>query len=146
MQTKLSISPSHSILTPGQPVTALTLYRQEPGRVATGVSILKSLDDSTQEKSRRKRDSNPGSSALEADTLTTRPTRRLGQADGSCYSQRIFRAKVQVHSLPSLGREDNEYRRIHQTSVCNLHCTDRGIPPWRGETAVPWGLWHHDRQ
>ena len=33
--------------------------------------------DSTPEKSRRKRDSNPGSSALEADdALTTRPTRR----------------------------------------------------------------------
>ena len=29
-------------------------------------------------KSRRKRDSNPESSALEADALTTRPTRRLG--------------------------------------------------------------------
>ena len=28
-------------------------------------------------KSRLKRDSNPGSSALEADALTTRPTRRL---------------------------------------------------------------------
>ena len=32
--------------------------------------------DSTPEKSRRKRDSNPGPSALEADALTTRPTRR----------------------------------------------------------------------
>ena len=32
--------------------------------------------DSTPKKSRRKRDSNPGSSALEADALTTRPTRR----------------------------------------------------------------------
>ena len=32
--------------------------------------------DSTPEKSRRKRDLNPGSSALEADALTTRPTRR----------------------------------------------------------------------
>ena len=31
--------------------------------------------DSTPKKSRRKRDSNPGSSALEADALTTRPTR-----------------------------------------------------------------------
>ena len=30
-------------------------------------------------KSCRKRDSNPGSSALEADALTTRPTRRSGQ-------------------------------------------------------------------
>ena len=32
--------------------------------------------DSTPKKSRRKRDSNPGSSALEADALTTWPTRR----------------------------------------------------------------------
>ena len=32
--------------------------------------------DSIPKKSRRKRDSNPGSSALEADALTTRPTRR----------------------------------------------------------------------
>ena len=32
--------------------------------------------DSTPEKSNRKRDSDPGSSALEEDTLTTRPTRR----------------------------------------------------------------------
>ena len=32
--------------------------------------------DSTREKSRRKRDSNPGSFALEADALTTRPTRQ----------------------------------------------------------------------
>ena len=32
--------------------------------------------DSTPKKSRRKRDSNPGPSTLEADALTTRPTRR----------------------------------------------------------------------
>ena len=32
---------------------------------------------SRHEKSRRKWDSNPGSSVLEADALTTRPTRRL---------------------------------------------------------------------
>ena len=37
------ILPSHSILTSGQPVPALTLYHQAPGRVATGVPILKSL-------------------------------------------------------------------------------------------------------
>ena len=35
------------------------------------------------EKSRRKRDSNLGSSALEADALTTRPTRRSGSEDRS---------------------------------------------------------------
>ena len=43
LQIKLSISPSHSILTPGRPVPALTLLRQAPGRVATGVPIFKSL-------------------------------------------------------------------------------------------------------
>ena len=44
--------------------------------IATGVPFLSHWYDSTPKKSRRKRDSNPGSSALEADALTTRPTRR----------------------------------------------------------------------
>ena len=35
LQIQLSTSPSHSILTPGRPVRALTLKRQAPGRVAT---------------------------------------------------------------------------------------------------------------
>ena len=43
LQIKLSTSPSHSTLTLGQPVPALTLSCQEFGRVATGVPILKSL-------------------------------------------------------------------------------------------------------
>ena len=34
-QIKLAISPSHSILTLGQPVVALTLQCQAPGKVAT---------------------------------------------------------------------------------------------------------------
>ena len=77
LQTKLSVSPSHTILTPGRPVPALTLFRQAPGRVTTGVEFFKSMVyDSTPKKSRRTRDSNPGSSALEEDALTTRPTRR----------------------------------------------------------------------
>ena len=73
----LSTSPSRRtcILTPGRPVLRLTLYRQTPGRVVTGVPIFKPLVWLDPEKSRRKRDSNPGSSALEADTVTTRPTR-----------------------------------------------------------------------
>ena len=33
LQTKCSISASHSILTPGQPVPALTLQHEAPGRV-----------------------------------------------------------------------------------------------------------------
>ena len=42
LRIKLSISPSHSILTLGRPVPALTVERQVPGRVATGVPIFKS--------------------------------------------------------------------------------------------------------
>ena len=70
-----------SILTPDQPVPALTLSCQVPGRVATGVPILKSLVSLDPQKSRRKWDLNPGYSALalEAYTLTTGPTRRSGQ-------------------------------------------------------------------
>ena len=44
LQIKLSFSPSHSILAPGQPVSALILLRQAPGSVATGVPIFKSLE------------------------------------------------------------------------------------------------------
>ena len=77
LQIKFSISPSHSILTPGRPVPTLTLSPQAPGRVATGVPILSHWYDSTLKKSWHKQDSNPGSSAVEADALTTRPTRRF---------------------------------------------------------------------
>ena len=78
LQIKLSTSPSHSILTPGRPVPALTQQCQACGRVATGVPIFKSLVFLDPEKSRRKRDSNPGSSAPEADALTTRRQERMG--------------------------------------------------------------------
>ena len=40
VQIKLSLSSCHSILTPGQPVPALALLRQAPGRVAPGVIII----------------------------------------------------------------------------------------------------------
>ena len=80
MQIKLSTSPGHSILTPCQPVPALTLSLQASGRVATGAPILKSLVRLDPEKSRRKRDSNPGFSAPEADALTTRPTSGANEA------------------------------------------------------------------
>ena len=53
-------SPSTDPITPGA------------WQCSTGVSILSHWYDSTLEKSRRKRDSNQGSSALEADALTTR--------------------------------------------------------------------------
>ena len=43
LHIKLSLSPSHNILTPGQPIPMLTLQRQAPGRVATGVPVFKPL-------------------------------------------------------------------------------------------------------
>ena len=43
LQIKLSISPSHGILTPGRPVLELILQRQAPGRVAIVILTLKSL-------------------------------------------------------------------------------------------------------
>ena len=51
--------------------------------------------DSTPEKSRRKRDSNPRSSALEADALTTRPMRRC-QITRNCPAMIEVTAQVSV--------------------------------------------------
>ena len=76
MQIKLSTSPGHGILTPGRPVPAQTLQCQASGRVATGVPIFKSLVLLDPEKTCGKRDSNPGSSGLETDALTTGPEGR----------------------------------------------------------------------
>ena len=60
----------------------LTLEYQAPGKVALGVPIFKSLVRPDPEKKNwRKRESNPGRVALEADTLTTRPTRRFALED-----------------------------------------------------------------
>ena len=66
LQIQLSTPSSHSILSPGQPVPALTLQCQAPGRVAIGVPISKL----TWISSRRKQESNPGPSPLEAEALT----------------------------------------------------------------------------
>ena len=78
LQIKLSTSPNHSILTPGQPVPVLTLWHQVPCRVATGVPIFISLVWLHSENfPGRKWESNPRSSTLEADALTTRPMRQF---------------------------------------------------------------------
>ena len=50
MQVKLAISSSHSILTLGQPVSLLALYRQAHGRVASCVPTVKSVACLDQEK------------------------------------------------------------------------------------------------
>ena len=81
LQIQLPTSPSHSILTPGRPVPALTLLT--PGAwLGSHLSAHFEVTGMTRHvKSRRKWDSNPGSSALGADALTTRPTRRSVPSD-----------------------------------------------------------------
>ena len=76
-QNKFSISTSHSILTPGRPVRALTLSRQAHDRVATGVPIYKSLVRLDRTKHPRcKWELNPDPPLLEVDAFTTRPAGR----------------------------------------------------------------------
>ena len=76
LPNKLAISRSHSILTSGQPVPELTLRGQAPGWVATGVHWY----DTTGEKipTRMQARFEPRCADLEADALTTGPTRRYG--------------------------------------------------------------------
>ena len=82
LQIKLSFSPNHSILTPGQPAPALTLSCQVPGRVATAVPVFKSLVWLNPEKSSlQKQDSNSRSTTLEVDAITYRPTRQCAGND-----------------------------------------------------------------
>ena len=74
LQIQLSVLPSHSILTLGQPFPAPILRCQSPGRVAAGAPICKSLVWIAPENSRRRGKSNLWS--LQADALTATPTRR----------------------------------------------------------------------
>ena len=60
---------THNILTPVQPVPALTIECQEPGRAAIGVPIFKLLVCLNLEKPQRKRESNSGSATLEVDAF-----------------------------------------------------------------------------
>ena len=83
---------------PGQPVPVLTLYRQAPGRVTTGVPVFKSLVLLNPEKSRRQQDSNPGPYALEADTLTTRPTRQSSVCGSAHCVMNHHNNKFLVHA------------------------------------------------
>ena len=76
MNIQLSISPSHSILTPGRPVPALALERQASGKGSHWSTNFKSLVSLDPEKSCRKRDSNSGPSTFGADALP------LGPLDG----------------------------------------------------------------
>ena len=68
LQIKLSNSPSYSILTPGQPVQALGARQGSHWRANVPVNVCLDPENSLLFK----RESNPGSSTLEADALTIR--------------------------------------------------------------------------
>ena len=84
-------------------ISGTDLLRQlySPGRVATGVPFLSHWYDSTpiKKKSRRKRDSNPGSSALEADALP------LGQRGGQEKQERSIDTNKHTKKQESIGTE-----------------------------------------
>ena len=58
LQIKLSVSPHHSILTPGKPVSALILYRQATGRAAPEIPV-KLLVRFNLSKKKKKKKKNP---------------------------------------------------------------------------------------
>ena len=76
LRIKLSMSPSHSILTLGRPVPALAVERQVPGRVATGVPMFKSQVWFDPQKIPAQAGFKPGTFRSRGGRLTTRPTRQ----------------------------------------------------------------------
>ena len=78
--------------------------------------------DSTPKKSRRKRDSNPGSCALKVDALTTRPTRRFSFAD-STKTMHLLLTLLPKHSLdmPSLHTTSQTQSLIKWTICGHYH-------------------------
>ena len=95
---KLSISPRRSILTTGQPDTALTLYLQAPGRVGQWITNLY-VTGSTRprERSTLKAGVKARPAFLDAVALTTRPTRPSGKAS----AVRTGDTGIESHSHPS---------------------------------------------
>ena len=82
--------------------------------------------DSTPEKSRRKRDSNPGSSALEADALTSRTTRRWKGRAVTVSTINLFITEDSCQSLceaHSHIRQDPRQLAAHKTSQHDHHLT-----------------------
>ena len=73
--------------------------------------------DSTPKKSRRKRDSNPGPSALEVDAFTTRPRRRSFLLD---YLGNHWRVDVLPLQWYATGEHSEEFGQRVSEAVCVL--------------------------
>ena len=105
-------------LTPGHPVPALIPYRQAPGRVATGVSILKSLAWLDLEKDLRlKRQSNPGLPLSgEADTLSQ------GQRGGQLRDRLSSQHELEVQEIAACLDSKGDWTRL-------TSCDVNALPP-----------------
>ena len=94
-----------------------------PGRVGTGAPIFKSLVRLYLEKSRRKRDSNRRSSALEAEALTTRLTRWCSPRwTASTLSSGIWNCRKSNFTKPAMVRlkktNQNQNKKQNNTHTC----------------------------
>ena len=125
--------------------------------------------DSTPEKSRRKWDSNPGSSALEADALTTRPTRRQKKKRRrntyqNWYKDSWLSLLLQAISWPALkeltSQRQTKHKQTHDThslrsfssflflssslsfffSLSLLPCDDASPPPSLFDLLLSFGV------
>ena len=89
---------------------------------------------STPEKSLRKWNSNPGSSAVEADALTTRPTRRFVQREGGVLTRYGGRSNnnggiiISNHSASASSRKASRYHcRYYLLGILQLTAEMRSL-------------------
>ena len=95
LQIQLSTSPSHSILTPGQPVPAPTLQPRAPGQGSHRSANFEVTGMTQPGKNPGASRIQTGFSALKVDTLTARPTRH--QAQRKCVeriSTEVFLSQI----------------------------------------------------
>ena len=93
-------------------------------------------------KSRRKRDSNPGSSPLEMDTLTTRPTRRSSNSEAPL-------SEIDAKMTAPLWLLHNQYTNFNQhcrslvniREICHNHCREQQPTPSL-QLCKDW-VWQH---
>ena len=120
LQIKLATSPSHSI----RPAWQGSHW---------SAKIFKSGIDSTPKNSRHERDSNPGSFALEADSLTTRPTRRSSKQKRclAVYSMPVLGSRPSVRDVSAqrIGRlfvgclTSQQHASVSQGRICTDNFT-----------------------
>ena len=116
LQITVCISPSHSLLTPGQPVLPLTLQRQAPGGVASEVSGVTGPGTIPTGKAAME----PGPAAAEADALTTRPVRGV-TSHGRIFSDNFTCCHTEVKVGNLMSWDVTVYSRLLLVLPSQLH-------------------------